>query len=58
VFANPYASDTNIAHQNKAVIYDILFTTSAETMVTIAADPSTWAPALASPRCCTPGARR
>jgi len=29
----------NIAYQNKAAIHDILFTASAETMVTIAADP-------------------
>jgi hypothetical protein len=29
----------NIAYQNKAVIYDILFKASAETMLTIAADP-------------------
>jgi hypothetical protein len=29
---------SRIAYQNKAVIYDILFTTSAETMTTIAAD--------------------
>jgi hypothetical protein len=29
----------NIAYQNKAVIYDILFKASAETLVTIAADP-------------------
>src|SRR6202011_3821213 len=29
----------NIAYQNKAVIYDILFKASAETMITIAADP-------------------
>jgi hypothetical protein len=29
----------DIAHQNKAVIYDLLFRASAETMVTIAADP-------------------
>jgi hypothetical protein len=29
----------DIAYQNKAVIYDILFKTSAETMITIAADP-------------------
>jgi hypothetical protein len=28
-----------IAYQNKAVIYDLLFKTSAETMLTIAADP-------------------
>src|SRR5450631_169264 len=29
----------DIAYQNKAVIYDLLFRTSAETMLTIAADP-------------------
>ena len=29
----------DIAYQNKAVIYDLLFRASAETMVTIAADP-------------------
>jgi len=29
----------DIAYQNKAVIYDLLFTASAETMLTIAADP-------------------
>src|SRR6202140_2882879 len=38
VFTLP-AAIANIAYQNKAVIYDILFTASAETMVTIAADP-------------------
>src|SRR6267378_1920380 len=38
VFALP-AAIADIAYQNKAVIYDILFTTSAETMTTIAADP-------------------
>jgi hypothetical protein len=57
VFTLP-AAIANIAYQNKAAIYDILFTASAETMVTIAADPSTWAPASASPRCFTLGARR
>src|SRR6266571_3316637 len=30
----------DIAYQNKAVIYDLLFKVSAETMLTIAADPS------------------
>jgi hypothetical protein len=30
---------TDIAYQNKTVIYDILFKSSAETLVTIAADP-------------------
>ena len=29
----------DIAYQNKAVIYDLLFKTSAETLITIAADP-------------------
>src|SRR5213596_3787414 len=38
VFTLP-AQIADIAYQNKAVIYDILFTTSAETMTTIAADP-------------------
>ncbi len=28
-----------IAFQNKAVVYDLLFTASAETLTTIAADP-------------------
>jgi hypothetical protein len=48
----------DIAYQNKAVIYDLLFKAAADTMLTIAADPKTWALALASCRCCTPGARR
>jgi len=38
VFTLP-AAIADIAYQNKAVIYDILFAASAETMVTIAADP-------------------
>jgi len=38
VFTLP-AAIADIAYQNKAVIYDILFTASAETMITIAADP-------------------
>ena len=38
VFSLP-AQITDIAYQNKAVIYDILFKASAETMITIAADP-------------------
>ena len=57
VFTLP-AAIADIAYQNKAVVYDILFTASAATMTTIAADPSTSAPASASPRCSTPGARR
>jgi hypothetical protein len=38
VFTLP-APIADIAYQNKAAIYDILFTASAETMTTIAADP-------------------
>ena len=38
VFTLP-AAITDIAYQNKAVIYDLLFKVSAETMLTIAADP-------------------
>jgi hypothetical protein len=38
VFSLP-AKIADIAYQNKAVIYDILFKASAETMITIAADP-------------------
>ena len=38
VFTLP-AAIADIAYHNKAVIYDILFTASAETMTTIAADP-------------------
>jgi predicted Zn-ribbon and HTH transcriptional regulator len=38
VFSLP-APIADIAYQNKAVIYDILFKVSAETLITIAADP-------------------
>jgi hypothetical protein len=38
VFTLP-AAIADIAYQNKAVIYDLLFRASAETMLTIAADP-------------------
>ncbi len=38
VFSLP-AKIANVAYQNKAAIYDILFKASAETMITIAADP-------------------
>jgi Putative transposase/Transposase zinc-binding domain len=38
VFTLP-AAIADIAYQNKAVVYDILFTASAETMTVIAADP-------------------
>ena len=58
VFTLP-ASIADIAYQNKAVIYDLLFKASAETLLTIAADPQApRRPASPSPQCCTPGARR
>jgi len=38
VFTLP-AAIGDIAYQNKAVVYDILFKTAAETLITIAADP-------------------
>jgi Putative transposase/Transposase zinc-binding domain len=38
VFTLP-AAIADIAHQNKAVIYDLLFKASSETLLTIAADP-------------------
>jgi ssDNA-binding Zn-finger/Zn-ribbon topoisomerase 1 len=38
VFTMP-AAIADIAYQNKAVIYDLLFKASAETLITIAADP-------------------
>ena len=38
VFSLP-AQIADIAYHNKAVIYDILFKASTETMITIAADP-------------------
>jgi hypothetical protein len=40
VFTLP-AAIADIAYQNKPVIYDLLFKTSAETLTTIAADPKT-----------------
>ena len=56
VFTLPSAIG-DIAYQNNAVIYNLLFKVAAETMRTIAADPRSSAPASASPPCCTPGAR-
>ena len=38
VFTLP-AAIADIAYQNKAVVYDLLFKASAETLTTIAADP-------------------
>ena len=57
VFTLP-AADRQHRLQNKTVIYDLLFKASAETLITIAADPEdTSAPASASLPCCTAGAR-
>jgi hypothetical protein len=57
VFTLP-AAIADIAYQNKAVVYDLLFKASTETALTIAADPKRLgARASASPPCCTPGAR-
>ena len=64
VFTLP-AEIAEIAYQNKAVVYDLLFKASAETMMTIAADPKhlgarigvisvlhTWGSALSIIRMC------
>jgi hypothetical protein len=42
VFTLP-APISDIAYYNKAVVYGLLFEIAAETLTTIAADPSTWA---------------
>ena len=39
VFTLPSSIVADIAYQNKAVVYDILFKAAAETLITIAADP-------------------
>ena len=56
VFTLP-AAIADIAYQNKAVIYDILFKAAAETLTTIAADPKHLGAASVSSPCCTPGVR-
>ena len=49
----------DIAYQNKAVIYDLLFKASAETMLTIAADPKHLGARIGfTVGACTPGAPR
>ncbi len=46
----------DIAYQNKAVIYDLLFKAAAEATLTIAADPKHLGASIgASPPCFTPG---
>ena len=57
VFTLP-AEIADIAWQNKAVVYDLLFRSASETMMTIAADLSIWAHGSALPPCSTPGDRR
>ena len=57
VFTLP-APIADIAYQNKAVIYDLLFKASAETLITIQPIPSTSARASLSSPSCTPGARQ
>jgi hypothetical protein len=42
------AQIADIAYQNKAVIYDLLFKATAETLTTIAADPKRHDPSSAS----------
>ena len=54
VFTLP-AQIGDIAFQNKALVYDLLFKTASETMLTIR---STSARASASPLCSTPGVRQ
>ena len=57
VFTLP-APVAEVAYQNKAAVYALLFDVAAEVLLTIAAAPGTWARASARPSCCTPGARR
>ena len=45
VFTLP-AEIAPIAYQNKAIVYDLLFRTAAETLLTIAADPRLLIPAM------------
>jgi predicted Zn-ribbon and HTH transcriptional regulator len=48
----------NIAYQNKAVIYDLLFKAAAEATLAMPPIPSISAPGSASPPSSSPGARR
>jgi len=57
VFTLP-APIADIAFQNKAVMYGILFKATAETLRTIAADPKHLGALSVSPLYSTPGARR
>jgi len=57
VFTLP-AEVADIAFQNMATVYGLLFQAAYETMMTIAADPKHLAHASASLPCSTPGVRR
>jgi hypothetical protein len=57
VFTLP-AAVADIAFQNKAAVYDLLFKAASEAMLTIAADRSISMHASASPPSSTNGARR
>jgi Transposase zinc-binding domain len=57
VFTLP-AAIGDIAYQNKAILYGLLFNAAAETLITIGPTPSISAPGSASPPCSTAGARR
>ena len=57
VFTLPAAIGA-VAFLNKAAVYDLLFRTAAETLITIAADPRHLGARIASPPSCTPGAQR
>ena len=58
VFTLP-APIADIAYQNKAALYGLLFDIAAETLLRPSPPiPSTWARASAPRWCCTPGARR
>ena len=57
VFTLP-AEIAPIAYQNKAVVYDLLFRTAAETLLTIAADPKHLGARIGATPCFTAGARQ
>ena len=57
VFTLP-AQIADIAFQNKAAVYGLLFKASAQTLLTIAADPKHLGARIGMTACCTPGDRR
>ena len=57
VFTLP-AAIANIAYHSKAVIYDLCSRRRPRRQLQSRPTPSTSGPGSASPRCCTPGARR